>query len=36
MVRNEVTAKSFKAMFESLWDMAKDYNDYKKRVNLKY
>ena len=36
LVRNKVTAKSFKVMFNSLWDMAEDYQDYKKRVNMKY
>ena len=34
IVRHPVMAKSMKMIFETLWNQAEDYNEYKKRVGL--
>ena len=33
-VKNTVMAKSFKMLFESLWEKAEDYQEYKKRMKI--
>lgn len=34
VVKNRMMAKSLKMLWESLWEKAEDYNEYKKRMNI--